>query len=33
MAADSYGASVSDFVVVGSIRQEVGTAGKGDPDA
>ena len=32
MAADSHGASVSDFVVAGPIRQEVGTAGK-DPDA
>jgi hypothetical protein len=33
MAADSYGASVSDLVVAGPIRQEAGPAGKEDPDA
>jgi hypothetical protein len=33
VAADTYGAGVSDFGVVGPIRQDVGTAGTGGPDA
>lgn len=33
MAEDTYCASVSDFGVVGPIRQKLGTAGNGGPDA
>ena len=32
MTADTYCASVTDFGVVGPIRQEAGTAGKEGPD-